>query len=150
MSSVTLEIITPERVVLSTTVNMVSVRTGGGELGILPRHFPLAATVTPGVVKVKVEEGEDFIAVSEGFLHVRPDRVVLLVDTAEVGWSIDVKRAEEAKQRAERRLAEKGTDIDTARAETALHRALYRLQAAEHSEKAGEWLKKAKDKSQSS
>lgn len=147
MSTVLLEIITPERVVVKTQVSMVSVRTGGGELGILPRHFPLAATVVPGVVKVKLDEGEDYIAVSGGFLHVRPDHVVLLVDTAEVGWSIDVRRAEQAKQRAERRLAEKHPDIDMARAETALHRALFRLQAAEHSEKAGEWLKKAVQRS---
>ena len=147
MSTVLFEVITPERVLLQTQVAMISVRTDGGELGILPRHFPLAASVPAGIVKVRLDEGEDFLAISDGFLHVRPDHIVLLVNTAEPGWAVDRKRAEEAKLRAERRLADKHTDVDTARAETALHGALFRLQAAENSEKAGEWLKKAMTKS---
>ncbi|RIV20999.1 ATP synthase F1 subunit epsilon [Alicyclobacillaceae bacterium I2511] len=141
MSTTRLEVITPERVLITRDVHMVFVRTDGGELGILPRHAPLAATVKAGVVKVRLEDGsEDFISVGGGFLEVRPERVTLLADTAELGGSVDVERAQEAKNRAEKRLSQ-GQDVDLRRAELALSKALSRLQAWELSQKAGSPLK---------
>lgn len=140
MSTVLLEVVTPERVVLSHEVNMVSLRGGAGELGILPRHMPLATTVKPGVIKVKIPEGEDYIAVSSGFLQVRPDKITLLVDTAEIGSKVDIERATRARERAEKRLADKGESLDGVRAEAALRRAVHRLEAAELSEKSGQTL----------
>lgn len=140
MSTVLLEVVTPERIVVTHEVNMVSLRGGSGELGILPRHMPLATTVKPGVVKVKIGEGEDFISVSEGFLQVLPDRITLLVDTAEIGSQVDIERANRAKERAEKRLSDKTDGVDVMRAQTALHRALYRIEAAELSHKSGQLL----------
>jgi len=140
VSTVLLEVVTPERIVVTHEVNMVSLRGGSGELGILPRHIPLATTVKPGVIKVKIGEGEDFISVSEGFLQVLPNRITLLVDTAEIGSQIDIERANRAKERAEKHLSDKTDGVDVMRAETALHRALYRLEAAELSHKSGQLL----------
>lgn len=142
MSTVLLEVVTPERVVVSEQVNMVSVRSGGGELGILPRHAPLAATVKPGIVRVKVPGGEDFIHVSGGFLEVLPERVTILANAAEIGSMVDVERAREAKERAEKRLGQRD-GIDVVRAEAALLRAINRLEAAE---KAGKLLGSGKDR----
>ncbi|MCL6598395.1 MAG: F0F1 ATP synthase subunit epsilon [Alicyclobacillus macrosporangiidus] len=142
MSSVLFEVVTPERTVLSEQVHMVSVRTGGGELGILPRHAPLAATVKPCVVRVKLEEGEDYVHVSGGFLEVLPDRVTILAKAAETAEDIDVERAQRAKERAEQRLAQRTEDIDVRRAEAALMRALHRLEVVERSDRAGRLLER--------
>ncbi|MCL6594402.1 MAG: F0F1 ATP synthase subunit epsilon [Alicyclobacillus sp.] len=141
MSSVLFEVVTPERTVLSEQVNMVFVHTGGGELGILPRHAPLAATVKPGIVRVRLPEGEDYVHVTGGFLEVLPERVTLLANAAEVAHEIDVERAQRAKERAEKRLAQRTDDVDVRRAEAALQRALRRLEAVELSGRAGNILR---------
>jgi F-type H+-transporting ATPase subunit epsilon len=141
--TVPLEVVTPDKVVLSEPVRMVIFRGGDGELGILPRHAPLATTLKPGVVKVRLEDGtEDYIAVTDGFVEVRPDRVTILANAAEVSHQIDVARAQAAKERADARLAQRGEDIDVERAEAALRRALNRLEAAELGARAGHPLAK--------
>lgn len=137
MSTTLLEVVTPDRLVLSHPVNMVSVLTGGGELGILPRHTPLAATVKPGIVRVKLPEGQDYILVTGGFLEIRPDRVTILATSAELGSKIDPNRAEAARRRAEQRLNEKKADLNLRRAEFALQRAVLRLEASELSKQTG-------------
>jgi F-type H+-transporting ATPase subunit epsilon len=137
VSTVLLEVVTPERIVLSETVSQVNIHTGGGELGILPRHAPLAATVKPGVVRVKLPEGEDFVHVSGGFLEILPDRITVLANVAEVASQIDVERATQAKERAEKRLAGRSDDLDAKRAEAALLRAVARLEVVELSNRAG-------------
>jgi len=138
---VAFEVITPDRVVLRTDVNMVSLRGGGGELGILARHTPLSTTVKPGIVRVKLAEGEDYLAVAAGFLQVVPDRITLLVDTAELASAIDLERAQRARERAEKRLGDGGPDLDTSRAQAALARAMMRIEAAQLSAQSGEVLK---------
>lgn len=140
MSTVLLEVVTPERVVLSREVDMVSLFSGGGELGILPRHSPLASTVKPGVIRVKLGDGEDYVAVSGGFVEVLPARVTILADTAETSETLDVDRAQRAKTRAESRLNQRSEDIDVLRAQAALERALRRLEVAERSQKSGSML----------
>lgn len=140
MSTVLLEVVTPERVVLSREVDMVSLFSGGGELGILPRHSPLASTVKPGIVRVKLGDGEDYVAVSGGFVEVLPARVTILADTAETSETLDVDRAQRAKTRAESRLNQRSEDIDVLRAQAALERALRRLEVAERSQKSGSML----------
>jgi len=135
------EVVTPDRVVLTIDVDMVSLRGGGGDLGILPRHTPLSTTVSPGIVKVKLPEGEDYVAVTSGFLQVVPYRITLLVETAEVGSLVDIERANRAKERAQKRISEHGNEEDILRAEAALQRALNRLQAAELSGRYGELIK---------
>ena len=140
MSTVLLEVVTPERVVLSREVDMVSLFSGGGELGILPRHSPLASTVKPGIIRVKLGDGEDYVAVSGGFVEVLPARVTILADTAETSETLDVDRAQRAKTRAESRLNQRSEDIDVLRAQAALERALRRLEVAERSQKSGSML----------
>lgn len=142
MSTTLLEVVTPERLVLSESVNQVNILTGGGELGILPRHAPLAATVKPGIVTLKLPEGEDYIFVTGGFLEILPDRVTLLAAVAEVASQIDVERATEAKTRAEKRLSGRSEEMDAQRAEFALKRAIMRLEVVEMSNRTGNVLAK--------
>ncbi|MCL6627800.1 ATP synthase F1 subunit epsilon [Alicyclobacillus shizuokensis] len=145
MSTVLLEVVTPERQLLSREVSMVSLRGGDGELGILPRHAPLATTVKPGIVKVKLVDGEDFIHVTGGFLEVLPTRITLLADAAELGGYIDVERAVRAQEQAEERLAKVSTPEERAEAEAALRRARLRQETAEKSAQAGHLLGRRAD-----
>jgi F-type H+-transporting ATPase subunit epsilon len=130
MSTLRLEIVTPERKVYEKDVNMVVVKGVAGELGILPHHIPLVTPLKVAPVKVKIDGSEEFIAVHGGFMEVRKDKVVILAEAAELGSDIDVSRARLAKERAERRLAQKLNDINAQRAEMALHRAISRLETA--------------------
>ncbi|SFH06388.1 ATP synthase F1 subcomplex epsilon subunit [Desulfotomaculum arcticum] len=123
-----LEIVTPERKVYSQEVRFVVVPGSEGELGFLPEHAALVSAVKVGLVRVHHEGKILKIAVSGGFVEVRSSRVTILANSAEREDQIDVKRAEEAKERAEHRL-QGGGDIDTLRAEAALKRALNRLKA---------------------
>jgi F-type H+-transporting ATPase subunit epsilon len=106
MSSLQLEIVTPEaRVFTGTALQVVAPGSEGG-LGILPDHMPLMTEILPGEVLVTTEEGELSFAVGGGFLEVLPDRVSILTDMAVIEEEIDEKAAEEAVARAERELRE--------------------------------------------
>lgn len=131
MASLKFEIVTAERVVYSDEVNMVIAPGIVGELGILPHHTPLLTTLQPGEVRIRKNGEETSMFVSGGFLEVMPDKVVILADTAERAEEIDTARAEEAKHRAEEKLAERTTTVDAARAEAALRRSLMRLKVAQ-------------------
>ncbi len=132
MASIRLDIVTAERMVYSEEVDVVVAPGVEGQLGILPHHAPLMTTLQMGELQVR-GGGEEFsLAISGGFLEVRPDRIIVLADTAERSEEIDVARAEEAKRRAEERLSERNVPgLDEARAEAALRRAITRLQVAE-------------------
>jgi F-type H+-transporting ATPase subunit epsilon len=130
MSTLRLEIVTPERKVYENDVNMVVVKGVAGELGILPQHIPLVTPLKVAPVKAKIGNKDEYIAVHGGFMEVRKDKVVILAEAAELGNDIDVSRARLAKERAERRLAQKQNDINAHRAELALHRAISRLETA--------------------
>ncbi|MBX6394218.1 MAG: F0F1 ATP synthase subunit epsilon [Alicyclobacillaceae bacterium] len=137
MSTITLDIVTPERTVYSHPVEMVITRGAEGDLGVLPGHMPLVTTLPIGLVRIKEEGRWSLVAISGGFLEIRPDRITILAEAAEFAEEIDVSRAQRAKERAERRLADKGrTDIDYVRAELALKRALNRLRAVEEAKAA--------------
>ena len=132
MSGIRLDIVTAERSVYSEDVDAVIAPGVQGQLGILPHHAPLMTTLQPGELRIKKGGEEISLSVTGGFLEVRPDRVVILADAAERADEIDMARAEEAKRRAEKRLADRGAlGIDAARYETSLHRALTRLAVAE-------------------
>lgn len=131
MATTRLDIVTAEREVFSDDVDEVVAPGVQGQLGILPHHAPLMTTLLPGELLVKKGGEEFYLAISGGFIEVRPDRVIVLADAAERVEEIDVARAEEAKRRAEARLAEHEPGVDTARAEAALRRSLIRLQVAE-------------------
>jgi len=96
------EIVTPERIVLKEEATQITVPTKEGEITVLPNHIPLVASLQAGVIEMKTAAGETHvISVSGGFIEVLKDKVVILADTAEHGHEIDLKRAEEARKRAE-------------------------------------------------
>ncbi len=128
MSRMQLDIVTPEKIVYSKEVEMIITRAANGDIGILPQHAPLVSPLKITAVRVKKDGEEEQIAVSGGFLEVRPDKVTILAQAAELPGEIDVERAERAKARAEERLANK--EGDQIRAEMALRRALNRLEVA--------------------
>ncbi len=127
-----LEIVTPEKQLFSGAVDSVTVPSTTGYLGILPGHAPLLAELGIGEISCKKGEKTDYFFCSWGFVEVLPDRVVLLAQTAEMASDIDIKRAQEAKSRAEARLSSKDPGIDFSRAQLALLRAISRLGAAKH------------------
>jgi F-type H+-transporting ATPase subunit epsilon len=132
MPGLKIDIVTAERVVYSAEVDEVIAPGVEGQLGILPHHAPLMTILQAGELVVKKGGEEEIMAISGGFLEVRPDRVIVLADQAERAEEIDAARAEEAKKRAEARLKEKRTaGADEAMAEAALRRALVRLSVAE-------------------
>ncbi len=135
MSSIKLDIVTAERVVYSEDVELVVAPGIEGELGILPHHAPLMTMLQPGELRVRKDREEFFLAISGGFLEVRPDRVIVLADAAERVEEIDIARAEEAKRRAEERLVQRAPDVDLARVEASLRRSLARLKVGERRRK---------------
>ena len=131
MSGIKVDIVTAERVVFSEDVDVVVAPGVEGQLGILPHHTPLMTMLQPGELRVRKGGEEFFLAISGGFLEVRPDRVIVLADTAERVEEIDVARAEEAKRRAQERLSQRAPDVDLARVEAGLRRALARLEVVQ-------------------
>jgi F-type H+-transporting ATPase subunit epsilon len=127
-----LEIVTPERLAFSDEVDAVTCPGIEGELGILPHHAPLVTTLGVGELRIRKGGDEEFFAIAGGFLQVRPDRVVVMAETADMASEIDVAKAEEARREAERALAEGFEEpADLARARAGLQRALLRIQVAE-------------------
>lgn len=136
MAPIRLDIVTAEQSVYSEDVDMVIAPGIQGQLGILPHHAPLMTMLEPGELIVKRGSEEFYMAVSGGFLEVRPDRVIVLADSAERAEEIDIARAEEAKKRAQKRLGDKYVPgVDAARVEAALRRSLIRLKIAERRRK---------------
>ncbi|MCL0046641.1 F0F1 ATP synthase subunit epsilon [Dehalococcoidales bacterium] len=131
MPRIRLDIVTAERLVFSEEVDVIVAPGSEGQLGILPHHAPLMTMLQPGELLVRKDKEELFLAISGGFLEVRPDRVIVLADAAERAEEIDIARAEEAKRRAEEAISHRPPEVDAARAEAALRRSLIRLKVAE-------------------
>lgn len=131
MATFRLEIATAERMVFAGDVSEVVVWGVEGQLAILPHHAPLMTMLQPGDVLVRKDNEEEYLAISGGFLEVRPDRVIILADACERAEEIDIARAEAAKRRAEETLRERPSQVDVAAAEAALRRSLARLKVAE-------------------
>ena len=132
MSSMKLDIVTAEGVVFSGDVDAVVAPGVEGQLGILSHHAPLMTTLQPGELLIRGGGGAELsLAITGGFLEVRPDRVIVLADAAERAEDVNIARAEDAKRRAEEKLSHRTPDIDVARAEAALRRSLIRLKVAE-------------------
>lgn len=129
-----LDVVTPERKVFEAEVDRVEVPGLDGELGILPGHTELISQLKPaGLLTYYIDEQKGQMAISDGFVEVSPDRVVVLADKAERPEDIDLKRALEKKELAERQLqrALSDPDIDIVRATIELERASIELQLAE-------------------
>lgn len=132
-----LEVVTAERSVYSDDVDMVIAPGAEGELGILPHHAPLLTLLTMGELRIRKGEEEISMAISGGFLEVRPDKVVVLADTAERADEIDLERAEAARRRAGEILTLRPEEVDRVRAEAAMRRAMIRLRVAERRRRRG-------------
>jgi F-type H+-transporting ATPase subunit epsilon len=127
----TLDIITPERNLLSESVDYVTVPGAGGELGILPGHTPLISQLQTGVLTYAQGSASKRLHVSGGFVEVRDDRVSVLADLAERPEEIDAARARLAREHAEKTLsAFSGTEEDFERARAELERSMVRIQLA--------------------
>jgi len=133
-----LEIVTGERVVYSGDVDAVVAPGIEGELGILPHHAALMTMLQPGELRVTKDGQDVLMAVSGGFMEVLPHKVTILADTAERAEEIDEARAEEARKRAQKILAEgAAAEIDIARAQAAMRRAIVRLKVAQKKKRRG-------------
>ena len=125
-----LEIVTAERLVLSDDVDQVNAPTKDGRVGILPRHMPLLTVLTEGELSIIKGGVRTEFAVFGGFMEVLPDRVTILADACDRSDEIDLERAEDAKRRAEERLASRKSNQDMALAEADLRRALMQIKMA--------------------
>jgi F-type H+-transporting ATPase subunit epsilon len=136
--TIRLEIVTPERLVFQDDVDAVAVPGIEGELGVLPHHAPLVTTLGLGELRIRKAGVEDHFAIVGGFLQVRPDRVVVMAETADMASEIDLEAAQEARRDAERALEagdKEGADLAAAR--VALQSALLRIRVAERRHREG-------------
>ena len=132
MKTVKVNIVTPDGPVYDSEVAMVIAKTVSGEIGVLPGHIPTVAPLAIGAVTLKNADGsQEYVAVSGGFIEVRPEQISILAPSAELAANIDVNRAKESLARAEQRLQKKQDDIDFKRAELALKRAINRISVHE-------------------
>jgi len=132
-TQIRLDIVTPDHLVAHDAVSAISLPGKNGYLGVLPGHAPLLTELVPGQLVYTRDSVKHCIAVDWGFAEVLPDRVIVLVQTAERAEDIDIERAERARQRAEERLKRfSDPTIDMERAQEAFRRAMARLETARH------------------
>ena len=133
-----LEIVTPERLAYSDEVDAVVLPGSEGEMGVLPHHAPLVSTLGVGELRIRKGGTEESFAIVGGFVQVRPDRVVVMAETADMASEIDLEKAQEARREAERALESgyhEAADLSAARA--ALQQALLRIRVAERRHREG-------------
>ena len=129
-TTITLEIVTPDRSLLRAEVDEVEVPGSEGYFGVLPGHTPLLATLQVGEMWYRIGQEKHFLAIAGGFVEVLPDRVTLLAQIGERAEDINIARAEAARKRAEDRIVRPEIDFDAERARIALLKSLIRLQVA--------------------
>ncbi|RLC04035.1 MAG: F0F1 ATP synthase subunit epsilon [Deltaproteobacteria bacterium] len=123
-----LEVVTPQKAIVSEEVEIVVAPGSEGEFGALKGHTTFLTSLKVGTLRYKDVNGKErYLFINGGFAEVLPDKVTILAESAEYRQDIDVERATEAKERAEKRLAAKAADTDLVRAEVALKRAVHRL-----------------------
>jgi len=131
-STIRLELVTPERLLLSEDVDEVVLPGYEGEFGVLPGHTQYLAILNIGMLRYRRGSETRKIAVGGGFAEVTPERIVVMVDTAERAEEIDIERARRARERAEAALKELSLDDESyAKAYAALQRAMVRMAAGE-------------------
>ncbi len=122
-----LEIVTPEAKAYSEDVEMVTLPAAEGEMGIYPQHVPVLTQIVPGEIIARKDGRDYFLAVGEGFVEITGERVAIMADMAIRAENIDEARAEEARQRAEARLAEQLDEEEAAVVSAALAHSLAQL-----------------------
>lgn len=125
----TLKVITPDRVFYEEEVSMVEFNTVEGEVGIYKQHIPMTMIIAPGILTITRENETKEAALHAGFAEVLQDKVTILAEIIEWPAEIDLKRAEDAKERAESRIREHAPGTDMKRAEMSLKRAVARINA---------------------
>jgi F-type H+-transporting ATPase subunit epsilon len=132
--NIRLEVVTPEKIVVSDDAQIVMAPGTLGEFGVLIGHTPFLTTLKLGAIRYRDAKGvEHWVFISGGFAEALPDRVTILAESAERRSEIDVDRAKAALERAQKRLIGEGEEkeIDFVRARAALERALNRIKLAE-------------------
>ena len=129
-TKITLEIVTPDRSLVTAQVDELQLPGSEGYFGVLPGHTPMLATLKIGEMWYRIGQETHYLAIAFGFVEVLPERVTVLAQIAERADEIDVARAQAAKQRAEERAARPSPDLDLERARVALMKSLIRLQVA--------------------
>ncbi|MGH7953913.1 MAG: F0F1 ATP synthase subunit epsilon [Limisphaerales bacterium] len=134
-ATIKLEIVTPEAKTFSDDVDMVTLTGMDGQMGILPQHMPLMTGLVGGEIIVRKGSENIFLAVGDGFVQVTGDKISILTDMAIKAENIDEAKAEEARQHAEARLAEKLSEEDAAAVSAALAHALTQLKVKRRAHK---------------
>ena len=129
-TSLTLEIVTPDRALVTEQVDEVQVPGSEVYFGVLPGHAPLLSSLQVGELWYRKGQEKHYLEIAFGFVEVLPDKVTVLAHIAERAEEIDLARAEKAKVRAEERVAGPRTDLDFERARIAMMKSLIRLQVA--------------------
>jgi F-type H+-transporting ATPase subunit epsilon len=127
MATLKLEIVTPDAKVFSEDVEMVTLPGVEGEMGIYPQHVPLLTQIVPGEIIARKGGQDYFLAIGEGFVEVTGDHVSILADMAIRAENIDEAKAEEARRRAEARLAENLGDEESAMVQASLTHSMAQL-----------------------
>jgi len=135
-TSIELQIVTPDKLLVKEQVDEVEIPGTEGYFGVLPGHTPMLASLAVGEMWYRKGQERTYLSLAYGFCEVLPERVTILAQLAERAEDIDVARAEEAKRRAEQRLAQ-ARDVDYERARSALMKSLARLQVSSRSQFAG-------------
>lgn len=130
MATLRLEVVTPDKTVVSTDAEMVTCPGVEGEFGVLPHHVSLLSALKIGNLRYRANGKDEDVFISGGFVDVNNNICSVLAESAEHARDIDTVRARAAKERAEQRLAQRDDDLDEVRAQIALQRALARLQIA--------------------
>ena len=131
MGTLQLEVVTPDKTVVSGEVEMAVCPGIEGEFGVLPKHVSLLSALKIGGLRYRTGGKDEHIFISGGFADVNNDVLTVLAESAELADSIDTARAMAAKERAEKRIAGHDDKVDMTRAEAALQRAIVRLQLAQ-------------------
>ncbi len=129
-TSIELQIVTPDRLVLREQVDEIEIPGSEGYFGVLPGHTPLLAALAVGEMWYRKGQEKTYVSIAFGFAEVLPDRVTILARLAERAEEIDVERAQAALARAEERLAKQKSDVDYERARMALLKSVTRLQVS--------------------
>ena len=133
-----LEIVTPEREAYSDWVDAVYCPGTEGEFGVLPHHAPMLSMLGVGELRIQKGGEEEFFAIAGGFVQVRPDKVVVMAELADLASEIDMEAAEEARLEAERAIAAGFEEpADLAKARASMERALLRIRVAERRHREG-------------
>jgi F-type H+-transporting ATPase subunit epsilon len=136
-TSIELQIVTPDKLLVREQVDEVEIPGTEGYFGVLPGHTPMLASLAVGEMWYRKGQEKIYLSLAYGFCEVLPDRVTILAQLAERAEEIDIARAEDARKRAEARLTAAKGDVDYERARTALMKSLARLQVSSRAQLAG-------------